>query len=409
MSANEMRQCARTMALAIGGGLAATFALLRSDPQVWSAAGVVVLAAFASCVQVTAVTGRVYRLSAGMAIAAPALLMTDTFTVRPLPAVVTIGAGLAVTHVGAALGGTPPRHIVQSVLRHGLLSAMSMTVFPTVVGALSPDAAADRGQVVFVGVCVAMVMWLVLFMSLPGVLDARGRGLVFRWRDHIPEWPVAVTVLATGGFLGVLWQEMAWWWAIVVALVPYSFAHVGFTLADRTAATYRATITALSRVPEVAGLTPDGHSVRTARLAVAIGEEMGIPTSARMELEKAALLHDIGRLVLSQPSILRRGFSDDDIARWSAEMIREAPSLLAVADVVAQQNEPYRRPGEQYDPDLPLSSKIIRVASAYDHAVHELGFSSLEALEELHRGAAYDFDPDVVGAARLVLDRERDR
>jgi HD-GYP domain-containing protein (c-di-GMP phosphodiesterase class II) len=52
-----------------------------------------------------------------------------------------------------------------------------------------------------------------------------------------------------------------------------------------------------------------------------------------------------------------------------------------------------------------MASKIIKATSAYDHATMELGFSPLEALEVLHRGAAYDFDPDVVHAVRRVLER----
>jgi hypothetical protein len=405
MSANDLIRCLRGGVLAVAVGVTATLGLLWNDPQAWAAAGIVAIAAVASCVTVVSATGTAYRLSAGMAVAAPALLMTEAFAIRILPAAVTIAIGLAVTHIGPVLAGVGPRDITRSILRHALLSGVAMVIYASVVGAWSPMVGADRGEVAFVGVSAAMFAWFVLFMSVPGPRDRTARGLMHRWRDHLPEWPVAVTILATGGFLGVLWQEMTWWWAIIVALVPYSFAHAGFTLSDRTARTYRATITALSRVPEVAGLTPDGHSVRTARLGVAVAEELGMPTVARAELEQAALLHDIGRLVLSQPSILRRGFSDDDIARWSADMIREAPSLLAVADVVALQNQPYRRPGEQHDPDLPIGSKIIRVASAYDHAVHDLGFSPLEALEELHRGAAYDFDPEVVGAARTVLER----
>jgi HD-GYP domain-containing protein (c-di-GMP phosphodiesterase class II) len=33
------------------------------------------------------------------------------------------------------------------------------------------------------------------------------------------------------------------------------------------------------------------------------------------------------------------------------------------------------------------------------------GLSPLEAIETLHRGAAYDYDPEVVGALRRVLER----
>jgi len=117
------------------------------------------------------------------------------------------------------------------------------------------------------------------------------------------------------------------------------------------------------------------------------------------------LMHDIGRITLNEPSILKMGFTDEDIARWGAEIVAEAPYLSHVATLVRQQHQPYRRPGEERDVDLPMSSKIIKATSAYDHATMELGFSPLEGLEVLHRGAAYDFDPDVVQAVRRVLER----
>ena len=54
-----------------------------------------------------------------------------------------------------------------------------------------------------------------------------------------------------------------------------------------------------------------------------------------------------------------------------------------------------------------MGSKIIKAVSAYDHATTELGFLPVEALEVLHRGAAYDYDPDVIRAIRTVLERQQ--
>ena len=75
-------------------------------------------------------------------------------------------------------------------------------------------------------------------------------------------------------------------------------------------------------------------------------------------------MHDIGR-VIDEPQILRMGYSDNDIARWSSEIIAESP-LSRVATHVRHQYEPYRKPGEQTDPDVSIVSRIIKVAAAYD-------------------------------------------
>ena len=52
------------------------------------------------------------------------------------------------------------------------------------------------------------------------------------------------------------------------------------------------------------------------------------------------------------------------------------------------------------DADVPLVSRIIKVASAYDEACHEMQLDPLDAMERLHRGSAYDYDPDIVASLR---------
>jgi response regulator RpfG family c-di-GMP phosphodiesterase len=121
--------------------------------------------------------------------------------------------------------------------------------------------------------------------------------------------------------------------------------------------------------------------------------------------EYAAFLHDIGRVSLNEPSVLRMGFSENDLARWGAEIVGETEYLSPVADVVARQYQPFRSPGDSGDPDLPVPAKIVKIASAYDESRSELGFSPLEAMERLHRGAAYDYDPEIVAVLRTILDR----
>ena len=118
-------------------------------------------------------------------------------------------------------------------------------------------------------------------------------------------------------------------------------------------------------------------------------------------------MHDIGRVSLNEPQVLRMGYTDDDIARWSAEIIAESPYLEKVADHVRHQYEPFRQPGQQDDPDISIVSRIIKVAAAYDWKVNEARSTPLAALETLHAGAAYDYDPGVVASLRRVLQNRR--
>ena len=84
-------------------------------------------------------------------------------------------------------------------------------------------------------------------------------------------------------------------------------------------------------------------------------------------------------------------------------LLAEAPYLERVSSLVEQQHRPYRSPGIEFDPDVPMASKIIKVTSAYDQGQVELDLSPIEALERIHQGSAYEFDPAVAASLRRVL------
>ena len=94
--------------------------------------------------------------------------------------------------------------------------------------------------------------------------------------------------------------------------------------------------------------------------------------------------------------------------RWGAQIIGEAPFLETVGLLVKDQHRPYRSVGEERDQTVPLASQIIKVASAYDQAIHDQMLSPLDALELLHLGTTYDYDPDVTSSLRRVISARGD-
>ena len=224
----------------------------------------------------------------------------------------------------------------------------------------------------------------------------------YLWLLALEDWAAVISVFAAGTLFGLTWDVMGLW-SIWVAILPYAFTARAFEHYNTTRVTYGQTIRALAQIPEVAGLASRGHSTRTADLAVAVGQEIGLHPHDVDDLEFAALMHDVGRITLSEPAILKAGFTDEDIARWGAQIIAEAPYLQRVAVLVEEQHRPFRTPGVERDPDVPVPSKIIKVSSAYDQAVNELGLRPVEALERIHQGSAYEFDPLVAASLRRVL------
>jgi hypothetical protein len=219
---------------------------------------------------------------------------------------------------------------------------------------------------------------------------------------ELRDFDVHLTLIATGALFGLTYEIISWL-ALVIAGLPFFFALGAFRRLAETRRTYAQTVRALAQIPEAAGHVHPGHALRVAELAGAVSRRMKLSPTNVEEVEWAAYLHDIGRISLNDPAVIRIGYTEVDIAEWGSVIAEEA-TLDDVATVIRRQHEPYRRPGQLPDPELPVASRIIKVCSAYDELVAEHGMSALEALEQLHRGSVYDYDPDIVAALRSILD-----
>jgi hypothetical protein len=199
-------------------------------------------------------------------------------------------------------------------------------------------------------------------------------------------------------------------WAVAVFTAPLLVTQVALRRYAGIRATYLQTVRALARVTEIGGYVEAGHSARVSRLAVAIGRELGMPEPQLLELEYAALMHDIGQLSLRDPipggaTVLVVREEQRRIAEYGAEVIEQAGVLDAVADIVRRQSDPCRPAGRGQEP--PLSSRIIRAANAFDDLVG----SSVEpsraaaAVQRLRLDTASEYDPRVVEALSRLVSR----
>ncbi len=176
--------------------------------------------------------------------------------------------------------------------------------------------------------------------------------------------------------------------------------------------TYRQTIRTLSRLTEFAGYTEPGHASRVAALSKAMGHELGMSERDVLDLEYAALLHDIGQVSLTEPipggaTVLAAPADQRRIAHDGAEIVRQTGVLDNVALILEAQTTSYRQVRELGE-DLPLSSRIIKVCNAYDDLTGEGADAAQRnaAIERIHLGLGYEYDPRVVDALIHVLARD---
>jgi hypothetical protein len=210
-------------------------------------------------------------------------------------------------------------------------------------------------------------------------------------------------LLAAGTSLLGLWAPPL----VVVPLLLTQFAFRRFASAQRT---YRTTVRSMARSTELAGFSSPGQNARTAKLAVAVGHDLGLAPPRMVALEYAALLSGVGQLALADPSpggasLLRSREERQRAAEIGASVIERSGVLDHVAEIVRHSNDPYRR-GRANNADIPLESGIVNVALAYEQLVGEGGGPSPEkAMENIGLGIGAEYDPVVVESLRRVVAR----
>lgn len=344
------------------------------------------------------------RFTTGLAVAAALpIVLGPEDGVDLAGSIAVYGIGVAIVWALRYSRGEPHTELLPTLIRRFLGYATYATVYSAL--RVGPFALLGGDWSDLFPFAVALLAWIAVEVAMRALLVVGKRewSRSYLARALLHDLNVFLGLAMTGGLFGELWPAIGWW-ALPIALIPYTFAHLAFKRFQETKTTYKQTIRALARIPEVSGLGVEGHADRTTELASSTAKEMGMGPVDVEAVEYAGLMHDIGRVSLNEPQILRMGFSDDDIARWSAEIISESPYLGRVAGHVRHQYEAYRKPGEQTDPEVSLVSRIIKVAAAYDWQVHQEGLSPLQALENLHTGAAYEYDPEVVASLRRILE-----
>ncbi|HKA68681.1 MAG TPA: HD domain-containing phosphohydrolase [Actinomycetes bacterium] len=201
-------------------------------------------------------------------------------------------------------------------------------------------------------------------------------------------------------------------WAIPIFCIPLLLAQFSFRRYASIRATYLQTIRALSRVTEVGGYNEPGHARRVSRLALAVGRELGMNDRELLDLEYAALMHDLGQLSLTDPipggaTVMCSPRQQRRIAELGAEVIRQTRVMESVAEIVAAQAAQYRRSDGVVDQSVPLASRIIKAANAYDDMVSGSPDPARQehALSRLQLGTIYEYDPRVVDSLSGIVDR----
>ena len=360
---------------------------------------------------------------------AAALAYAMVLQVAPLngvhPVMVQIPAlqVIAVTAIAMAIGALPQlaagrsAHIWDMAIRLVTVAFVAFVFRPLADTRLIQD---DH-SVAFAVMVVVAALGLLLQGVIEAVLraeDLRARYSVALADEIRVRWRLSAA-LGISAIIMVFGAQVMGLLELAIFAAPLLVIQLAFRKYSQIRSTYLQTVRALSRVTEVAGYVDADHSNRVSKLALAVGRELGMPEPDLLDLEYAALMHDIGQLSLPDPIPGGATSSADPmlqgrIAQLGADVIKRTQVLDAVAELVRCQAMPWRgvpaRRSAAWDAELeipPLGSRIIRAVNAFDDLVEgRPGRDRANAaLGRLRADSEREYDPEVIAALAVVTNR----
>jgi HD-GYP domain-containing protein (c-di-GMP phosphodiesterase class II) len=182
---------------------------------------------------------------------------------------------------------------------------------------------------------------------------------------------------------------------------------------------YDTTLKVLMAALDTKDAATHGHSERVSRLTVAVAKEMGVPRERLVDIERGALLHDVGKIgvpdnVLQKPASLteREYEAMQKHPLLAGLMISNVGFLEGAMPILLYHHERFDGTGYPFGlkgEAIPLEARIFTVVDAYDAMTSDRPYRKARppevAMDEIERNAGVQFDPIVVEAFTRVIDR----
>jgi HD-GYP domain-containing protein (c-di-GMP phosphodiesterase class II) len=182
------------------------------------------------------------------------------------------------------------------------------------------------------------------------------------------------------------------------------------TLYDEQQQTYLNTIQALVSAIEASDSYTKGHSERVTRYSLEIGRRLNLSADRMQILERAAILHDIGKIGVDLSLLHKEGkLTSQDIRDLQQHpsigmhILEPIEFLHDVRVCIGQHHERFDGmgyPNRIRKEEQLLEARILAIADSFDAMTSDRPYRkalSLDvAITELHENAGSQFDPDIV-------------
>lgn len=210
-----------------------------------------------------------------------------------------------------------------------------------------------------------VVSWSILLLSYAIELKRVPRAVL---RDLLPTAPQTLPFMLLGYLLGRLYLSLGGA-VLLLIIMPILIAREMFASYLRVKESHDETVHLLIRALEQKDPYTAGHAERVAVYAEYVGEELEFMPARMERLRFAALMHDIGKLVVPNQLLNKPGkLTEDEFARVrvhesvSVQMLSHIDFLRPVAMHAHSDTMRF----DPDDPDHLIEPYVIMVADAYD-------------------------------------------
>lgn len=265
----------------------------------------------------------------------------------------------------------------------GALLAWSLAGTTLVFATIDPLASTiGKSTVSFAPV---LAIWFFLLLVAPAIesLEVTLRaqpGRRLRYTDLVRAGLLPNTVVAATATLGALAYPELGAPAVLLMALPLLAAKLGFERDSDTRRNYDQTLRAMSRLPEQLGAVDPGHGVRAGDVAATAAVELGFGVDVAVDVERAAQLHEIGRIQADDGMSLPDGtaLTREQIAASGADILRETGDLDRVARFIMA----HRGAVPVGDEEAWVAGAIIRLACDLDLRLTARGAHHLEPSDQ---------------------------
>jgi hypothetical protein len=256
------------------------------------------------------------------------------------------------------------------------------------------------------------VAWALLLLSY--VVDGTRS-----WREVLAELvPTGVEVFpfaVLGFLLGRLYLSLGAT-VMILIIVPMLIAREMFASYTRVKEAHDETVGMLIHALEAKDRYTSGHSERVADYARYIGEELNFMPARLERLRFAALMHDIGKLVVPNQLLNKPGRLTPD--EFSKVRVHEKVSvqMLSHIDFLRPIAAASHSDATRFDPDdldHPIEPYIVMIADAYDAMTSTRAYRKAlpqdVAFQELRDKAGVQFHPECVEALIHAVEKRGER